>query len=86
MHSTPAPRCRGGLPGYTLPSNQNLKNKDIFCIHDDVKPFMSFTIHAKSATVNRLKTSALLKNKIKNVGSLRYIFKKIKKIRLRDLN
>jgi hypothetical protein len=40
----------GGLPGCTLPPNQNLKNKDIFYKHDDVKPFMPFTIQAKSAT------------------------------------
>jgi hypothetical protein len=51
MHSTPTPKHGVGLPGCTLPPNQNLKSKDIFCLHDDVKPFMSFTIPAKSATV-----------------------------------
>jgi len=37
-HAAPSPKSK-------------FKKQDIFCIHDDVKPFMSFTIQAELATV-----------------------------------
>jgi len=44
------PGAERGCQAAPSPESK-FKKQNIFYIHDDIKPFMSFTIQAKSATV-----------------------------------